>query len=71
VPGSTWVFEGWVYSGRDGKLVGPVTGDQLKQAISNGDVQPADRVWTRWRNGNVILIPTLARQVYDPPQAPY
>lgn len=65
-------FEGWVYTDRGGRLVGPVSADLLKQAIGAGEVQPADRVWTKWRNRDQLLYPALARDVYGgPPTTPY
>jgi hypothetical protein len=63
---SVWTFEGWVYTDPQGKQVGPVSTDDLKKAIASGQLQHTDRVWTKWKGRNEVLLPTLARRAYDP-----
>jgi hypothetical protein len=60
-----WIFEGWVYTTKQGKVEGPIPTDQLKQVMATGEVQPADRVWRRWKDGDTLLLPTLAREVFN------
>jgi hypothetical protein len=63
---SRWNFEGWVYRDQLGKMVGPIQADEFKRAIGRGTVAPTDRVWTSWAGPQRILLPELARRVYDP-----
>ena len=66
-----WTCEGWVFVNKAGQMVGPVTGEELKRNIASGEVGFADRVWIRWKNGDRLLQPVLARDVYQPPDSPY
>jgi hypothetical protein len=70
---SKWIFEGWVYADGEGKLVGPVAAEDFVRVIGSGRVQPTDRVWTKWKNGEPLLIATLAKRVFDakPPTSPF
>ena len=69
--GPKWTFEGWVYVDKAGRMVGPVSDDELKRAMGTGEVGLTDRVWTRWKDGDRLLQPALARDVYQPPASPY
>jgi hypothetical protein len=68
-----WVFEGWVYADRRGQLIGPIAQEEFIRVIGSGAVQATDRVWTKWKNGEPLLIPTLAKRVFDaePPASPF
>lgn len=63
-----WTFEGWVYTAKNGTVEGPVSTERLKQVIGTGEVQPADRVWRKWSDGDTLLLPALAREVFNPVQ---
>ena len=69
--GSNWILEGWVYVNKAGQLIGPVSDDELKRLIASGEIGFTDRVWMRWKNGNQLSQPALARDVYHPRTSPY
>lgn len=62
---ANWEFEGWVYNDRDGNMVGPLSTDELRRAIGKGELSHTDRVWTKWRGRNELLLPTWARRAYQ------
>jgi hypothetical protein len=55
---------GWVYVNAQGRRVGPVSGEELKQALARGEVKPWDRVWMQWEGPEATLTPVIARYVY-------